>query len=44
LFYGRTKIPGMICGSKVRLQGPAGFKAGQPVMTNPLYELVSSED
>jgi hypothetical protein len=44
LFYGRTKIPGLICGSKVRLQGAAGFKAGQRVMINPLYELISPED
>jgi len=44
LFYGRTKIPGLICGSKVRLQGAAGSKAGRRVMINPLYELVSPED
>jgi hypothetical protein len=44
LFYGRTKIPGLICGSKVRLQGAAGSKDGRRVMINPLYELVSSED
>ena len=44
LFYGRTKIPGLICGSKVRLQGAAGSKAGLRVMINPLYELVSPED
>jgi amino acid transporter len=43
LFYGRKQIPGVICGSKVRLQGPAGFKAGRPVMINPLYELISPE-
>ncbi|HEY2278985.1 MAG TPA: amino acid permease [Streptosporangiaceae bacterium] len=41
LFYGRTKIPGLICGSQVRLHGPVGFKAGRPVMINPQYELVS---
>jgi amino acid transporter len=44
LFYGRTKIPGLICGSKVRLQGAAGSKDGRRVMINPLYELVSPED
>jgi RecG-like helicase len=43
LFYGRKQIPGVICGSRVRLQGPAGFKADRPVMTNPLYELISQE-
>ncbi len=43
LFYGRTKIPGLICGSTVRLQGPAGFKAARPVMINPQYELISQE-
>jgi hypothetical protein len=43
LFYGRKRIPGVICGSRLRLQGPAGFKDGRPVMTNPLYELVSPD-
>jgi amino acid transporter len=43
LFYGRKQIPGVICGSKIRLHGPAGFKAGQPVMINPLYELISAQ-
>jgi hypothetical protein len=43
LFYGRTKIPGVICGSNIRLHGPAGFKASRPVMINPQYELVSQD-
>jgi amino acid transporter len=43
LFYGRNQIPGIIFGSKLRLQGTVGFKEGRPVMTNPLYELVSEE-
>jgi hypothetical protein len=40
LFYGRSKIPGMICGSRVRLRGPVGIKHGAPVMVNPAYELI----
>jgi amino acid transporter len=43
LFYGRKQIPGVICGSKLRVLGPAGVKGGRPVMINPLYELVSPE-
>jgi amino acid transporter len=43
LFYGRKRIPGVICGTRLRLQGPAGFKAGRPVMINPLYELLSPD-
>ena len=43
LFYGRKRIPGVICGSRLRLQGPAGFKADRPVMINPLYELLSPD-
>jgi RecG-like helicase len=42
MFYGRSHIPGLICGSRVRLQGSAGIRDGQPVMINPRYELVSS--
>jgi amino acid transporter len=40
LFYGRSKIPGLICGSKVRFRGAVGIKDGAPVMINPAYELV----
>jgi hypothetical protein len=40
LFYGRSKIPGLMCGSRVRLRGPVGFKHDAPVMVNPAYELL----
>ena len=42
LFYGRSRIPGLMCGSRVRLKGPVGIKGGAPVMINPAYELVVS--
>jgi amino acid transporter len=41
MFYGRSNIPGLICGSRVRFTGSARIKGGQPVMINPAYELVS---
>jgi hypothetical protein len=40
MFYGRSKIPGLMCGSKVRFRGSVGFKGGAPVMVNPAYELL----
>jgi hypothetical protein len=40
LFYGRSHIPGIICGARVRLRGPVGIRNGGPVMTNPAYELL----
>jgi hypothetical protein len=40
LFYGRSRIVGLICGSRVRFRGPAGIKRGAPVMVNPAYELI----
>jgi hypothetical protein len=40
LFYGRSRIPGMMCGARVRFKGPVGFKNGGPVMVNPAYELM----
>ncbi len=40
LFYGRSHIAGVICGSLVRLHGLAGIRDGHPVMINPAYELV----
>ena len=41
MFYGRSHIPGIICGSRVRFTGSARIKGGHPVMINPAYELVS---
>ena len=41
MFYGRSHIPGVICGARVRFTGPARISGGQPVMINPAYELVS---
>jgi hypothetical protein len=41
LFYGRSNIPGLRPGSKVRLRGPVGMRDGQPVMINPAYELLA---
>ena len=42
LFYGRSRIPGLMCGARVRLRGPVGIKGGAPVMVNPAYELIVS--
>jgi amino acid transporter len=44
MFYGRSHIPGLICGARVRLVGPAGIRDGQAVMINPAYELVAAGD
>ena len=40
MFYGRSHIPGLVCGARVRFNGPAGISNGQPVMINPAYELL----
>jgi amino acid transporter len=41
MFYGRSHIPGIVCGARVRLRGSVGLKPdGHPVMTNPAYELL----
>jgi amino acid transporter len=41
LFYGRSRIPGLECGSRVRFRGQVGMRAGGPVMVNPADELVA---
>ncbi|HLX49267.1 MAG TPA: amino acid permease [Streptosporangiaceae bacterium] len=43
LFYGRSRIPGVGCGSKVRFRGTVGFRGGSPFMVNPTYELLGTE-
>jgi amino acid transporter len=40
LFYGRSNIPGVMCGARVRFQGRVGIRPGRPVMINPAYELL----
>jgi hypothetical protein len=40
LFYGRSRIAGLMCGSRVRFRGQAGLRDGVPVMFNPAYELI----
>ena len=41
LFYGRSHIPGLECGSRVRLRGQVGIRDGNAVMINPAYELIA---
>jgi RecG-like helicase len=41
LFYGRSHIPGLRPGSKVRLRGQVGIRDGRPVMINPAYQLLA---
>ena len=41
LFYGRSYIPGLEPGSKIRLRGPVGVQDAGTVMANPAYELLS---
>jgi amino acid transporter len=44
LFYGRSHIPGLVCGARVRFRGAVGIRNGHPVMTNPAYELLAPGD
>jgi amino acid transporter len=41
MFYGRSYIPGLDPGAKVRLTGQVGSRGKAIVMTNPAYELLS---
>jgi RecG-like helicase len=42
LFYGRSHIPGIICGSRVRFRGSVGIRDNGPIMINPAYELLAA--
>ncbi len=42
LFYGRSHIPGIACGSRVRFRGSVGIRASGPIMINPAYELLAA--
>jgi amino acid transporter len=41
LFYGRSHIPGLRPGVRVRLRGPVGIRDGRPIMINPAYQLLA---
>jgi amino acid transporter len=43
LFYGRSHIPGLDCGARVRFRGRVGLPDGSPVMINPAYELLGPQ-
>jgi amino acid transporter len=42
LFYGRSHIPGIVCGSRVRFRGSVGIRENGPIMINPAYELLAA--
>jgi amino acid transporter len=42
LFYGRSHIPGIACGSRVRFRGSVGIRESGPIMINPAYELLAA--
>jgi amino acid transporter len=43
LFFGRTRIPGIGPGSRVRVTGTVGEYKGHLALANPRYELLSAE-
>ncbi len=43
MFYGRTHIPGVEPGARLRLQGKVSVRGGGPAMINPAYELLPRE-
>lgn len=43
MFYGRTHIPGVEPGARLRLQGKVSVREDGPVMINPAYQLVARE-
>jgi hypothetical protein len=40
-FMGRTEIPGIVLGCRLRVQGTPWMKDGTLIMLNPLYEFVA---
>jgi amino acid transporter len=43
MFYGRTNIPGVEPGARIRLEGKVSMREGGPAMVNPAYQLLSKE-
>jgi hypothetical protein len=43
MFYGRTHIPGVEPGARIRLVGKVSMRGGGPAMINPAYQLLGKE-
>jgi amino acid transporter len=43
MFYGRTRIPGLEPGARIRLAGKVSMRGGGPAMINPAYELLAKD-
>ena len=43
MFYGRTHIPGVEPGARIRLAGKVFMGEGGPAMINPAYQLLGKE-
>jgi hypothetical protein len=43
LFFGRTRIPGIVPGAVIRATGTVGEYKGHPALANPRYELLAPE-
>jgi amino acid transporter len=43
MFYGRTHIPGVEPGARLRLDGKVSMREGGPAMINPAYQLLPKE-
>jgi len=41
MFYGRTHIPGVEPGTRIRLEGKVSIRGGGPAMINPAYQLLA---
>ena len=44
MFYGRTHIPGLEPGARIRLDGKVSMRTGGPAMINPAYELLAKDE
>jgi len=43
MFYGRTHIPGVEPGARIRLEGKVSVRGGGPAMVNPAYQLLPKD-
>ena len=44
MFYGRTHIPGLEPGTRIRLEGKVSLRADGPAMINPAYQLLAKDE
>lgn len=44
VWMGRRRMPGIVAGTRLRVEGMVSLRDGQPTMYNPRYEIIGTQE